>query len=321
MEVPEGVQVLSVGPTESWFEHALADRPGGFAGLKPLSPIDPRQGWRLARIARAFSPDVVIAHGSRGAGLAIPALGGKIAPVAAVMHNFRARPVVARADLAIGVSPAVTADLRVKFPKTPVAVVENFAPLDRFAPRAAMADPPHIGALGRLHEEKGYDLLLEAAALLRDRGRAFRLTIAGEGPAAPELKAQAARLGLTDRVDFPGWITPASKLLSELDLFVCSSRTEAFGLVVVEAMAAGAPVLATDIEGPRDILRQGLYGRLVAPGSVEALAQAMAAALDDPAGSLAMARLAQAEAIAPYDLPAGGERLWAAIGSLVGEAP
>ena len=316
----QGVQVLSVGPTNSWFEHALADRPGAFAGLKPLSPIDPRQGWRLARIARAFAPDVVVAHGSRGAGLAIPSISGKIAPVAAVMHNFRARPVVARADLAIGVSPAVVADLHVKFPKTPAVVVENFAPLDRFAPRAVMADPPHIGALGRLHEEKGYDLLLDAAGSLRDQGRAFRLSIAGEGPAAAGLKAQTARLGLTDHVDFPGWVTPAAKLLSELDLFVCSSRTEAFGLVVVEAMAAGAPVIATDIEGPKEILRQGRYGRLAAAASAEALAQAMTAALDDPAGSLAMARLAQAEAIAPYDLPAGGERLWRALKPLIGEA-
>jgi glycosyltransferase involved in cell wall biosynthesis len=312
-----GVQVLSVGPEGSWFERALADRPDAFAGLKALSPIDPRQGWRLARIAKAFAPDVVIAHGSRGAGLAIPALAGKGPKIAAVMHNFRARKVVARADLAIGVSPAVAADLRARFAATRVAVVENFAPLERFSPRAAMAEPPLIGGLGRLHEEKGFDILIDAAALLRDRGRAFRLSIAGEGPAAQDLKAQSTRLGLDDRVDFPGWVTPASRLLSVLDLFVCSSRTEAFGLVVVEAMAAGAPVIATDIEGPRDILARGRYGRLAAPESPEALAEAMAAALDDRAGALEMARLAQAEAIAPYDLDAGADRLMAALAPLL----
>jgi glycosyltransferase involved in cell wall biosynthesis len=300
----------------SWFDRALADRPAGFEGLAASSPIDPRQGWRLARIARAFAPDVVLAHGSRGAGLAIPALAGQGAPVAAVVHNFRGRRMLKRADLAICVSPAVAADVRARFPATPVAVVENFAPLQRKPPRAAMGDPPHIGALGRLHEEKGFDLLLDAAAKLRDAGRAFRLSIAGEGPAAADLKARSERLGLADRVDFPGWVAPPDRLLAKLDLFVCSSRTESFGLVVVEAMAAGAPVIATDIEGPRDILSHGLYGRLVAPQSPDALARAMAAALDDPQGSLAMAKRAQDEAIAPYDLPAGGERLMRAIAPL-----
>ena len=78
-------------------------------------------------------------------------------------------------------------------------------------------------------------------------------------------------------------------------------------------MAAGTPVVATDIEGPREILAQGRYGRLVPPESAEALADGIAAALDDPAGSLATATLAQAEAVDAYDLPAGAERLWAAI--------
>jgi glycosyltransferase involved in cell wall biosynthesis len=308
-----GARVLSVGVAGSWFDKALADRPGGFAGLKPASPIDPRQAWALARIAKEFAPDVVLAHGSRGAALAITALARQEAPIAAVVHNFRARRAIARAALAICVSPAVGADVRARFAGLPVAVVENFAPLRPIPPRAVVADPPRIGTLGRLHAEKGFDILLEAAARLRDGGRSFRLTIAGEGPAAAELKALSARLGLTDRVDFPGWVSPPERLLAELDLFVCSSRTESFGLVVIEAMAAGAPVIAADIEGPRILLAGGRYGRLVPPEAPDALARAMEAALDDPKASLEMARLAQAEAIAPYDMDAGGTRLWTAL--------
>ena len=119
------------------------------------------------------------------------------------------------------------------------------------------------------------------------------------------------------QVDFPGWVSPPVRLLSQLDLFVCSSRTESFGLVVIEAMAAGAPVVATDIEGPRILLGEGRYGRLVAPEAPAALAEAMAAALDDPQASLDMARLAQAEAIAAYDMDAGGRRLWTALIALL----
>ncbi len=313
----QGAQVLSVGIQGGWFDRALAGPAGGFAGLKAASPIDPRQGWALARVARSFAPDVVLAHGSRGAALAVQALSRQNAPVAAVVHNFRARRAILRADLAICVSPAVGADVRARFPAVPVAVVENFAPLQKTPPRADMAEPPHIGTLGRLHEEKGFDILIEAAAQLRDRGRAFHLSIAGEGPAAADLKAQTARLGLTSQVDFPGWVSPPGELLGKLDLFVCSSRTESFGLVVIEAMAAGAPVIATDIEGPRILLAQGRYGRLAPPEAPAALADAMAAALDHPRASLEVARLAQAEAIAPYDMEAGATRLWAALKPLL----
>ncbi len=255
----------------------------------------------------------VIAHGSRGAAVAIPALAGRGAPIAVVMHNFRARPIVARADLVIGVSEVVAADLRARLPAARVAAVANFAPLMRASPRPAIRRP----AAGRLSGStaRGEGLRPPARAPPASLGGRFRLAIAGDGPAAGDLKAQAARLGLD--VDFPGWTSPAGPFLAGLDLFVCSSRTESFGLVVVEAMAAGTPVVATDIEGPRDILSQGRYGRLVAPESAAALAGGITAALDDPAGALAMARLAQAEAVDAYDLPAGAERLWAALAPLL----
>jgi glycosyltransferase involved in cell wall biosynthesis len=311
----KGARVLSVGLERSWFAGALADRPVAFEAVKPANPIDPRLGWRLRRIAKVLKPNLVVAHGSRGAAVAIPALSGRGAPIAVVMHNFRARPIVARADLVIGVSAVVAADLRLRLPAARVEAVDNFAPLLRSPPRSGWGDPPLIGSLGRLHEEKGFDLLLDAAGRLRERGRAFRLALAGDGPAAMGLKAQAAHLGL--QVDFPGWTSPAGRFLAELDLFVCSSRTESFGLVVVEALAAGTPVVATDIEGPRDILRLGRYGRLAAPESAEALADAIAAALDDPGGARAMAALAQAEAVDAYDLPAGAERLRAALAPLL----
>jgi len=313
--VAEGVEVISVGLRASWFARALAEQGYAVSSVPPAAPIDPRTGWRLRRIAQAFRPDVIVAHGSRGAAVAIPALGRR-APIAVVMHNFRARSMVSSADLVIAVSESVAADLRARLPRAPVAAVANFAPLMRAPLRSRPQEPPRIGSLGRLHEEKGFDLLLDAAAQLHREGRAFRLTIAGEGPAARALKAQAAQLGLGAAVDFPGWTSPPGPFLAELDLFVCSSRTESFGLVVVEAMAAGAPVVATDIEGPRDILRRGRYGRLVAADSARALADGIRASLDDAEGALGMAGLAQSETVDFYDMAAGAERLWAALAPL-----
>jgi glycosyltransferase involved in cell wall biosynthesis len=96
-------------------------------------------------------------------------------------------------------------------------------------------------------------------------------------------------------------------------LFVLSSRVEPFGLVVIEAMAAGAPIVAANIDGPHDILDGGRLGRLVAAGSVQALADGIMGALADPVGALGTARLAQTEALARYSLDAGGARLAAAL--------
>jgi len=127
------------------------------------------------------------------------------------------------------------------------------------------------------------------------------------------LERQAAALNLTDRVSFPGWVAKSAQALKAMDLFVLSSRVEPFGLVVIEAMAAGIPVISTDIGGPRDILDGGRLGRLVPAGSPRALADAIAAVLADPAAALETARLAQAKAIARYSMAAGSKRLAAAL--------
>jgi glycosyltransferase involved in cell wall biosynthesis len=314
----QGAEVLSVGVKDSWFEASCREAGDAFAGLPAASPIDPRQAWRVRAIARRFDADVLVAHGSRGAAVAVPAASGRGTRVAVVMHNMRARPVAARADLVIGVSRAVTDDLKARFPEARVALVENFASLERAAVRTAFNETPLIGGLGRLHAEKGFDILLEAAAILRARGRPFRIAIAGDGPATADLRALVERRGLNDIAAFLGWLAPPQAFLRTLDLFVLPSRTEAFGLAVVEAMAAGAPVVATDIEGPRALLDGGRYGRLVAPESPEALADAIAGALDAPAATFAAAQRAQNELVPRYDMAAGGQRLLAALQPLIG---
>ncbi|HLI66583.1 MAG TPA: glycosyltransferase [Caulobacteraceae bacterium] len=312
----QGAEVLSVGLMGSWFEYRLASDRREHHLLRQLSPIDPRQAWRLRRIADGFSPNLVIAHGSRGAAVAIPAMRKSGVPVAVVMHNFRARPIVRDADLVIAVSQIVARDIRQRLPDVRVTAVDNFVELQRGAVRASLHDPPIIGGLGRLHEEKGFDILLDAGALLRDRGRDCVICIGGEGPAREALLGRCDQLNLSDRVEFLHWVG-AYDFLSQLDICACPSRTEAFGLVVLEALAAGTPVVATDIEGPREILGHGQYGRLVRTGSAEALADGLEASIDDRAGAVAMAVLAQAEAVDAYDLPAGAERLWAALAPLM----
>ena len=312
------VRMLSVGAPKGWLAEAFTglNRADAFRPLPIWSRLDPTAPLRLRWIARRFGADIVLAHGSHAVKLAVQAFSHR-RPVAAMVHNFRAKPDLAGVDLALCVSPAVERDVNERFPGLRTRLVENFAPLLTQAPRRPYAGPPRIGSIGRLHRNKGYDQLIRAAAALRARGLDFRLVIAGEGPERGALQALADTLGLGDRVSLPGWVDDPAAAFAEIDLFVLSSVVEPFGLVVIEAMAARVPVIASDIDGPRDILGAGRWGRLVPPRDPEALAQAIAEVLADPAAAEATAWAAQVETMDRYSMEAGGARLAASLGPLI----
>ena len=141
---------------------------------------------------------------------------------------------------------------------------------------------PVILAVGRLTRQKNYPLLLEAFAQVR-KVRPARLLILGEGELRADLEAQVARLGLGDAVSLPGFRANPFAFMSRAALFVMSSDWEGLPTVLIEAMACGAPVVATRCDsGPGEILEEGRYGRLTPMGDAPALAQAMIATLDDP---------------------------------------
>lgn len=141
-----------------------------------------------------------------------------------------------------------------------------------------------IVAMGRLAEQKGFDILLEAFALLRERQAEWRVAILGEGALRGELEALRDRLGLGDRVLLPGRVSNPEALLRRADLFVLPSRFEGFPMALCEAMACGLPVVAADCPtGPREILRDGVDGVLVPPENPELLASALERLMKDPA--------------------------------------
>lgn len=160
------------------------------------------------------------------------------------------------------------------------ACLPNPIDLDRFRTVGARRpDPQTVDGLsllsvGRLASQKNHALLLHAVA---SAGQTVRsLTILGEGSLRPEIEALTARLSLIDKVSMPGHVAETAPYLATADLFVLSSRYEGFGHVIVEAMAAGVPVIATDCPwGPAEIIEDGVSGIMVPNEDAPALAAAI----------------------------------------------
>jgi glycosyltransferase involved in cell wall biosynthesis len=143
-------------------------------------------------------------------------------------------------------------------------------------------DVPVIGTIGRLTRQKGYSFLIDAAArVLADLPEA-RFVIIGDGEDGSVLRSQAARLGIADRVLFTGPRADVEDLLAVFTLFVSSSLWEGLPTVIMESMAAGIPVVATDIPGTRELAANDAIGWMVPVGNEQALGSAILAALRDP---------------------------------------
>lgn len=169
--------------------------------------------------------------------------------------------------------------------------------------------PPLILSVGELCPRKDFETLLRGFALVR-AARPCRLMILGRGGARAALLELAASLGIAQDVALPGFVPDPYAYMAHADLFAFTSRWEGLGFVIIEALAVGTPVVATDCpSGPAEILQDGRYGRLIGVGDHQALARAMIATLDAPLPS-EMLR----EAARPYGIEAATDAYLEAMG-------
>lgn len=200
--------------------------------------------------------------------------------------------IYSRADCVAAVSHGVKEELvrALRLPRRSIQVLNNpvvsAALLENGAgvaphPWFAAGAPPVILGVGRLHEQKNFPLLIRAFARVRAQ-RLLRLMILGDGRLEPGLRAEALATGFSDDIHFAGFVEPFA-FMRRAALFVLSSNWEGLPTALLEAMACGIPVVATDCpSGPREILRDGRLGRLVPVGDEEAMAMAIIATLDQP---------------------------------------
>jgi phosphatidylinositol alpha-mannosyltransferase len=245
--------------------------------------------------------DVVHVHCPLSPSLPMLAIRASRQPVVGTFHSvsdshlaFRLfRPILLpyyrRLDCVIAVSEAARADVLQNFPG-PITIVPNGVDTARFqsgvAPlRRYSAGVPTILYVGRFDPRKGLPELIEACGRLADEGLGFRLILVGDGRLRPALTRLAERR-IPGRVVFEGQVPHASlpQYYATADVFCSPARgSESFGLVLLEAMAVGVPVVASDIPGYRTVLTHGSEGILVPPRDPAALARALGLLLRDPA--------------------------------------
>jgi glycosyltransferase involved in cell wall biosynthesis len=186
-------------------------------------------------------------------------------------------------------------------PRDRIRLVYNGIDIERFrpGPRAGEAPGP-IVTVGRLVGQKNHALFLRAAAALTQQETAIRFAIVGDGPLRATLEAAARNLGIEKRVDFLGERSDIDHVLRDASQFWLTSRWEGMPNVVLEAMASGVPVLATDVGGVRELVRDGVDGFVLPPDDFAGFARQAHALLADPArlNEFKVAARARAEAFA-----------------------
>lgn len=255
------------------------------------------QGWQPSHIVTAFADVGVLTHlaikqsghkpywvhGVHSTHDAVTATPGLKGWLRYQLDQYFAAWVYKKADKIVAVSDGVRADILQRFAVDSNQVVTIYNPvLDELQliaknPTAGFATPPKIVALGRLTRQKGFDILIEAMGQVP---QPWQLEIWGDGEDKAALQSQIELSGLQDHISLCGHTSQPLDMLRQADVFVLSSRFEGFGLVLVEALAAGCCIVSTDCpHGPKEILENGRHGLLVNNENVASLTKGISAVL------------------------------------------
>ncbi len=312
------LRLLLEGLASTAIESHVAVRPGSAAAarLKTKARIyecpmrggmDPGAGWRLARYCKVHAIDLADAHTSNAHSLAL--LASLFYPkLKIVVHRRvdyepkrdlmnRLKYESARINRYVAISEAIKQVLvGWGLPASRISVVKSAVEhgklqgLDRESCRAQLAktygiepNKTFIGSAAALTPQKGHDVLLHAAAELKRRGVPFHVFIAGEGELTNPLEKLRIELGLEHDVTFMGFITDVARLLGGLDVMAVPSNFEGLGTVILDAIGAGLPVVATRVGGIPEIIKHGDTGMLSEKGDAKGLADNLEALVRAPA--------------------------------------
>ncbi len=311
--------------------------PPGATGLLALVREVERQ-LRAERIevlcTHGYKPDVIGWLAARRAGVKVVGVSRGWTGATWRVRTWEAldRRLLGRLDHVVAVSHAQAAKVRrAGVPERRISVVQNAIDAGRFAhpdPAARQAllglfpKAPSlvVAAAGRLSPEKAFHDLVEAARQVLARQPDAGFVLFGDGPLRAPLARQLQEAGLTGRFVLAGFRDDLDRLVPAADLFAQSSLTEGLPNVILEAAAAGVPVVATAVGGTPEVVQDGEGGLLVPPGQPDALAAGLSALLADRPRRLELGRRARHRVLAHFTFEAQAQAYRALFGGLVGRA-
>lgn len=302
-----------------------------------LGSWDPISVIQLRRIIAKEKPDLIIAHGNRAINFASRAnnTSGNLIGVA---HNYKAKwlkkcdYVFALTEDLVGylITQGVTQD-RIKKVPNMIRLDEATLSPHVIPAQAGIQDEDNIkmdprlrgddineggnkthliiGTMGRFVKKKGFDIFLTALSLLKARGISFKAVIGGEGEEEKTLKRLAAKLGLNKYVTFIGWVKDKERFFNSIDIFCLPSIHEPFGIILLESMKYGCPIVSTSSEGPNEIINDTKTGMLCNIASASDMADKLELILSNPAGTKELTKNAYLSLVQNYDIKVVGKIL------------
>jgi glycosyltransferase involved in cell wall biosynthesis len=248
------------------------------------------------------------------------------------LNTDRTRSQVALQRLAYACATKVAANSRAsahqlhleRVPQRKVAVIPNGLDFVPYAPRAPQAPRRKVTVVANLRKLKGHDVLVDASVAILRRFPDARFELIGEGPERNALATRAAALGVAGAFTFVGGADDVPARLAATDIFVLPSRSESFPNAVLEAMAAGLPIVASGVGGILELIEDGRTGWLVPPGLDAPLADRVIHVMENPAEGLRFGAAARADALARFSfdrMVAGFDHLYSTELARRGVAP
>lgn len=275
---------------------------------------NPLIGSKLRKILKKHVIDVVVCHGGRAIELFRKA--NCPVPIVAPTHNYNFDRLL-RADALLATTDHLANAVEEAGYVGEVFTIPNMIDMtEPFTPHP-FHNPPVIGSMGRFVEKKGFDRLIDTLAVLKTLDMPVKLLLGGEGEEYDHIEREARQLGVSKQVEFLGWVEDKKEFFNKIDIFCLPSLHEPFGIVLLEAMAHSTLVVATDTEGPSEIIIDKQTGFLVPKDDPRAMADILVKMLKDEINSKTIANQAYNMAKNTFSLPVVAKKIDEALGKIV----
>jgi len=274
-------------------KRGLADNLVELHGWHTHGKFDPATLKKLKKLVRDEKVDLIHTHLTTASWMG--SIAGKLTgvPVVAHVHAADSKTWFQYADYLVAVAQGVKEHLLAqKVPSTKIPLLYYGIDLEKYSQPLPVAEakaklnlPPDaktVGVVASLIERKGHRFLLDALKQIEPETGPVHALFAGEGPLEEDLRTQAAQLGMKERVHFLGFRKDVIDIVSAFDVVALPSMKEGLSIAIMEAMALRRPVLATDIAGMPEVVKDGETGVLVPPADTDALAEGLRHLLVDP---------------------------------------